>query len=294
MSMISERAHTNGHRNPIAQAIQSGHDFITSECLASLCSLPGVVIYQRLVTTDGQIRYTYISEGARDLFGVSAEEILTDPQALFGCHSDKYKAKFRERLLAASKSLTVWDVEASIISRDGHKKYTHAIALPERNSDGSVLWTGIILDDTRTREAVLESLSQGFLLYDSEDRLIMRNSHFLDLYPTLRDVAVPGAKYEDIVCAKLSIDSQRSIELVEETPEFRQRIELHGESHSMTERPLGDDRWVLVNEHRTSDGGTVVLYTDISELKRREKEIQHLAYHDTLTGLPNRALFHEP
>src|SRR5438876_4460014 len=124
MSMISERAHTNGHRNPIAQAIQSGHDFITSECLASLCSLPGVVLYQRLVTTDGQIRYTYISEGAKDLFGVPADEILSNPDALFSTHGPEYRAKFRERLLNASRAMSVWDVEASLVTQDGRKKYT--------------------------------------------------------------------------------------------------------------------------------------------------------------------------
>ena len=41
-------------------------------------SIPGVV-YQRLVTPDGDMRYTYISEGAKDLFGVPAEEVLADP-----------------------------------------------------------------------------------------------------------------------------------------------------------------------------------------------------------------------
>src|SRR5258708_5738739 len=134
----------------------------------ALAKLPGVVVYQRLVTPDGQIRYTYISEGARDLFGVSPKEILSDPKALFSCHSADYSAMFRERLLAASKALTSWDVEASIVTTDGRKKYTHAIARPQPKPDGSVLWTGIILDETRTRTAVIEGLSQGFLLYDAE------------------------------------------------------------------------------------------------------------------------------
>src|SRR5437764_11961170 len=107
---------------------------------------------------DGQIRYTYISEGAYDLFGVSAEEILSNPNALFSCHSADYSAKFKERLLAASKSLTIWDVEASIISRDGRKKYTHAIARPKRNPDGSVMLTGIIYDETRIREEGIKRL----------------------------------------------------------------------------------------------------------------------------------------
>ena len=123
----------------------------STDGFSALAKLPGVVMYQRLVSPAGSVRYTYISEGATDLFGVSPEEIISDPQALFSCHSQEYSARFKERLLDASKSLALWDVEASIVSRDGRKKYTHAIALPDRRPDGSVLWTGIILDETRTR-----------------------------------------------------------------------------------------------------------------------------------------------
>ena len=264
-----------------------------AECLATIASLPGVVLYQRIVTAEGSIRYTYISEGARDLFGVSPEKILSDPQALIGCHSNEYKAKFRERLLSASRALATWDVEASVVARDGRKKYTHAIAHPERQSDGSVLWTGIILDETRTRTAILENLSQGFLLYDSDDRLIMRNSHYLNLYPSLADVAVPGAAYEDVVQKELTSNIKAPREQVEISTEFRRCIDRHQAPNSMFERELGNDRWVLVNEHRTDDGGTVVLYTEISELKRRDRELQHMAFHDALTGIPNRELFQQ-
>ncbi len=125
------------------------------ERLDSLASsLPGV-IYQRVVTPDGDIFYTYISEGSRDLFGVSPEEILADPHALFDCHGPEYRTTFRENLLAASRELRMWDVEASIISRDGQHKWTHAIARPHRQADGSVVWNGIILDSTRIKEASL-------------------------------------------------------------------------------------------------------------------------------------------
>jgi signal transduction histidine kinase len=123
--------------------------------LSLAANVPGVV-YQRLVTPEGDIRYTYISEGARDLFGVSPREILANPQALFDCHGPEYRKSFRERLLAASRELSMWDVEAPIINRNGEHRWTHAIARPQRQPDGSVLWTGVILDNTRLKEASLE------------------------------------------------------------------------------------------------------------------------------------------
>jgi len=251
-------------------ATTAQHVFPTDDFLATLASLPGVVLYQRVVTPDERIYYSYISEGARDVFGVHAEEILADPDALFSRHGSDYRSKFRERLLSASKSLTMWDVEASLVTRDGRKKYTHAIARPSRKADGSVVWTGIILDETRTREAVVECLSQGFLLYDSDDRLILRNSHYLKLYPSMSDVAVPGASYGDIVRAEAAS--------VENTPAAQERIERHREPRRVFELQL-------------ADGNTVVLYTDISEIKQREGEISYLAHHDSLTGLANRSTF---
>ena len=225
---------TNGHR-AAAEIEPRADEFLAGQRLASLASLPGVVVYQRVVTPDEKIRYTYISEGARDIFGVSPAEILSDPEALFGRHSDEYKARFRERLLAASKALTTWDVEASIVTRDGRKKYTHAIARPERQPDGSVLWTGIILDETRTREAVVEGLSQGFLLYGADDRLILRNSHFLDLYPSLKDVAVPGARFDEVVRAEVDCGANDPMQNMEPLAVFRMRMERHREPRNIFE-----------------------------------------------------------
>ena len=258
-----------------------------NERFASLAaSIPGVV-YQRRVSPEGEISYTYISDGAYDLFGVPADEILTDPQALFDRHGPDYRATFRDRLLEASRDLKMWDVEAQIISRDGKEKWTHAIARPHRRPDGSVLWDGIILDATRIKEAefaaaaaaertrkiIVESIAQGFVLYDPNDRLVICNSHYLKLYPGLEGLANPGARFHDIVRSEIEFgeitDSGDSVEA-----RLADRTSLHARDSYGVERRLSDDRWILINGQRGEDGSAVVIYTDITDLKRREAELE--------------------
>jgi signal transduction histidine kinase len=148
---------------------------------ALTANIPGVV-YQRRVDPDGDIRYTFISDGARELFGVSAEEILRDPHALFSCHGPSYRKDFRERLIKASRTLSIWDVEAEIITRSGERKWTHAIARPRRMPDGAVLWDGIILDATRiaTREQHLQrAKDEAEMASRSKSEFIASMSHEL-------------------------------------------------------------------------------------------------------------------
>ena len=95
----------------------------------------------------------------------------------------------------------------------------------------------------------------------------------MDLYPHLKDIAVSGAKYDDIVRAEEANNLKSSEQTFSPDDGLNARLVRHRERHSMFERQICDGRWVLVNENRTSDDGTVVLYTDITELKRRECEI---------------------
>ncbi len=265
-------------------------------------SIPGVV-YQRLVTPGGDIRYTYVSESASELFGVAAERIVGDPEALFQHYDQDYRDSFRGKLIEASRAMAPWDVEARIVRPDGEIRHTHAVARPARLADGSVLWTGVILNaerikqaeraaaeaEARTREAIVDSMSQGMVLFDRDDRLVIANRYFRELYPTLREEVAPGTLYRDFILAE-----QRALKFggrETDHEELARRLGQRDEGGYVAERRVGDERWIMVSENRTADGGTVILHTDVSELKTRERRIHHLAYHDVLTGLPNRASF---
>lgn len=237
-------------------------------------TIPGVV-YQRVVTPDNQIRYTYISDAAEDLFGVSPQEILEDPNALFDCHGAGYRENFRERLLEASRKLEIWDVEATIASRDGSTKYTHAIAKPLRQADGTVVWNGVILDATRikeaeleaaaaearTRRAIVENLNQGFVLFDAAGKLTIANSKLRSYYPQLAEKLEPGTDLNDfretecLLGLTAGADGCESCEM---------------NTAGQEERKLPDGSWLLVQSHKAEGGETVILYTEISELKERE------------------------
>jgi signal transduction histidine kinase len=114
------------------------------------------VIYQRVLEPDGRIHYTYISDYCRTLFGVEAQAVLANADALFARHADDYRARFRENLERASREMRLWDVEAHVVSTDGNDRYTHARAIPHRRGNGAVVWDGVILDTTTLKQANIE------------------------------------------------------------------------------------------------------------------------------------------
>ncbi len=118
----------------------------------------------------------------------------------------------------------------------------------------------------------LESISEGFFLFDVEDRLVVCNSRFRELYPGLADIVVPGVAFETI----LRTVTQRGIltDTAGRTEGWiRERLEQHRNPGGPLLHHQSDGLWIQISERKTQDGGTVGVYTDVTELKKREAEV---------------------
>lgn len=134
-----------------------------------------------------------------------------------------------------------------------------------------------IADAARTRMMqALDVIADGFALYDAEDRLIVYNQRYVDLKSPIADLIMPGASFQAMMAEGLR---RGMYELNGMTPEaylalrFRQRRNPTGPY----ETQLTDGRWILVNEKRTADGGTVGIRSDITEMKQREFELLRIS-----------------
>lgn len=140
----------------------------------------------------------------------------------------------------------------------------------------------------------IDSIGQGFVLYDADDRLVLFNRGYRDLKISDPDLAQPGTPFESLLRDGMRrgiyrIPPERTEAWIDE------RLALHRHGGPPMEAQLADGRWLRIEERRTSDGGTVGLRTDITDLKaqaleladanRRKSDYVHHLSHELRTPL---------
>ncbi|MGO9047357.1 MAG: response regulator [Xanthobacteraceae bacterium] len=124
---------------------------------------------------------------------------------------------------------------------------------------------------TRLTEAI-ESISEGFSLYDAEDKLVVFNSRYQELFASHADVLVPGVSFETI----LRTATERGLIKDAEGRRddwIKERVARHHAARETHVQRRSDGRWIQVSERKTANGGVVAIYADITELKQREAEL---------------------
>lgn len=120
----------------------------------------------------------------------------------------------------------------------------------------------------RLRDAI-ESINEGFAIFDADDRLVLCNQTYLGIWPKIAPRITPGTTFAEIadMIGKEGATLGAMVAPDRWVSERMAQRMVTGGGHV---HALADGRWIQINELRTSDGGIVGVYTDITEVKAED------------------------
>jgi diguanylate cyclase (GGDEF)-like protein/PAS domain S-box-containing protein len=255
-----------------------------------------VGVYKFRMCADGSERFEYVSPRWCQLAGVTAEEAYHNSESAYRrIHPDDCAA-MRQRNQLARVNLEPFEWEGRMLDDMGNQRWIHIESTPTVMSNGDVVWEGIQYDITERRQAeenlhlvasVFQYAREGICITDASERIIDVNPTFCEMSGFGRD------------------------EVIGKTPRIL-RSGHHGRQFYIAMwdaiRTRGFWRGEIWNRHR--EGGLRVqlltisavhteagevshylgVFSDITQMKENEKQLERLAHYDALTGIPNRLL----
>ncbi|WP_119167857.1 response regulator [Algihabitans albus] len=165
-----------------------------------------------------------------------------------------------------SRRVTEQRLSESERARQESERHARELALAQRRATEAE-WI--------LREAI-DSLDEGFLLVDREDRVVLANRRYAELYPPIAHLLQPRVPFRDIARAFAEQEGAQFDQSIDKWVDWRVRQVREREIHTW-EQPLRDGRVFLVSEQQTASGNLVSVRTDITYLKNVEAQLNERA-----------------
>ncbi|MGO4704495.1 PAS domain-containing sensor histidine kinase [Microvirga sp. 2MCAF38] len=164
--------------------------------------------------------------------------------------------------IRSAKSEWVWLRARAELMNDPDDETSHLVGIAVDVTEQRGLEEKTARADARLHDAI-ETISEAFVLWDANNRLVLCNSKFHKLHELPENADLEGKTYAEVMALGRPPEIQHQF--------FRQGKQEEG-ARSFEAR-LGDGRWLQMNERRTKDGGIVSVGTDITALKRHEHRL---------------------
>ena len=258
--------------------------------LAEVAALiPGFLYIYEKPADGGPPRFLYASAGIETIVGVSREEAMQDAAACWSrVHPDDVEM-VRGSIEQSRKGGVDWDCAFRLVHPSRGLVWLHGRATAQKLQDGSYRWFGFHHDVTEARAAeeaikqaraesvaaearlrtAVEAMSEGFALYDSNDRLVLANEGYRRLFAPC--AVAPGRGFEELlrefVAEGGATDAKgRAEEWIQQV--FAARAAAEGRNQWTT----GDGRSIVTRHHRLENGDLFSFHADRTE-ERRSQEL---------------------
>jgi signal transduction histidine kinase/DNA-binding response OmpR family regulator len=254
-------------------------------------NVPGA-IFRCVRRADSSYVFPYVSAGVSEEFDIPRDALTGDAAELFArVHPDDAAAVLAS-LEESARTQSHWRIDFRFLGpMEAEVLWARGSARVHASENGTAVWDGVLLNITGEKQAeaaaqaseararlaelrlieAVTTIADGFALWDGEARLVLHNDGLRQAFGV--SALGVGTRLDDLLRQSIRAGV---LDIGAADPEtfVRERMSMLGNVPDDFERKLAGGRWYLARERRLADGGFVTLYTEITEMKRKEEQLQ--------------------